>query len=465
VSALHDLTLAEAADLIRARKLSPVELAAAYQARIAAHAEQLHAFVRRTPDVAHAMAAEAEADIARGDWRGPLHGVPMGFKDLYDVQGLATTAQSALLRDNIADEDAHTVSLLRQAGAVFQGKHTTWEFAVGGTGFDCPWPPARNPWALDRDPGGSSSGSGVSVAAGLSLAALGSDTGGSVRFPAAWCGVAGFKPTYGLVSKRGIFPLAHTLDHAGILARNSTDCALVLEAIAGFDPRDPTSLDGAPSAFRPGDPRLDGVRIGLVSNYLGECVTPEPVTLRALAAATEVFRSLGAEVRNVTLPPLREYAEVGVLISRAEGFSVHEATLKASPHLYGEASRSRLELGAMIRAADYLNAQRLRTLLLHRTALVTDEVDLLLAPTVPGPAPVLAEENPASARERLMYTRPFNLNGAPALSLCAGHDAAGLPLAMQIAGRSMEDALVLRAGAAFETATGFWKRRPTGFLA
>ena len=458
------LSIVQAADLIKARKLSPVELTQAMLARIDRYNDQLHAFLRTTPEAALAAARIAEAEIARGEWRGPLHGIPIGLKDIYDVEGLPTTCQSAFYAGHVADKNAFAVDRLLAAGAVLLGKNTTWEFAVGGIGFECPWPPARNPWDTTRDPGGSSSGSGAAVAAGLAIAAMGSDTGGSIRFPAAWCGLAGFKPTYGLVSKRGVFPLAYSLDHAGPLARTSADCAIMMQAIAGFDPDDPASVDRKPPDFTAAK-SVKGLRIGVVRNYFGGCVNTGADTAAAIETALDVFRALGISVTEVTIPPLRSFAEPGVLISRSEAFAIHEANLRHAPHLYGAVSRTRIMLGAFVRASDYINAQRHRRLLLQQMDEIMEGVDLLVAPTVPASAPLLEAEDPADARERLMFTRPFNMTGTPVLSICTGFDGSGLPLSMQIAGRAFEDDVVLRVGAAFEAETGYHKRRPASFAA
>jgi aspartyl-tRNA(Asn)/glutamyl-tRNA(Gln) amidotransferase subunit A len=302
------LTVAEAARRIAKRDLSPVELTDAYLARVATHDGVLRSYIRVTPEAALAAARQAEAEIMGGGPRGPLHGIPFALKDIFDSAGLPTTGHSARCVDNIAVEDAETTARLKAAGAVPLGKLATHEFATGGPSWDLPFPPARNPWDLTRFPGGSSSGSGVAVAAGLAPGAMGSDTGGSIRLPAAFCGTAGLKPSYGRVSKRGVLPLSYTLDNAGPLAWTVEDCAILLQAIAGHDPRDPASADLPVPDYR-AELRngINGLRIGLVRHWYETDRRASDPTIAAMDAAVSVLRGLGAEVREVTLHPLAAY--------------------------------------------------------------------------------------------------------------------------------------------------------------
>jgi aspartyl-tRNA(Asn)/glutamyl-tRNA(Gln) amidotransferase subunit A len=266
--ALHFLTIAEASRRIRAGRLSPVTLTEAYLDRIRALDETLHAYIKVLEPEALATALQAEAEIAAGAWKGPLHGIPLGIKDIYNTSGIATTGHSALFQGHVPAEDATTVRLLRDAGAIVLGKLATFEFAIGGPSFDLPWPPSRNPWNVARQPGGSSSGSGCAVAAGLCAGAMGSDTGGSIRYPAAWCGIAGLKPTYGLVSRRGILPLAYTLDHAGPMCWTSEDCALMMQVLAAHDPADPASANVPIPDFAAAlNGTLSGLKIGVVRHF------------------------------------------------------------------------------------------------------------------------------------------------------------------------------------------------------
>ncbi len=456
---LHDMTIAEASALIRTRKLSPVELTRAFLDRVAELDGQLNAYLLPLPDQALAAARQAEAEVAAGNWKGPLHGIPLGLKDIYNTAGVRTTGHSALFRDHVPSEDAVTVAKLRAAGAVFLGKLSTWEFAIGGASFDLPWPPARNPWNTARDPGGSSSGSGVSVAAGLAMAAMGTDTGGSIRGPASWCGIAGHKPTYGLLSRRGVLPLAFSLDHTGPMCWTSEDCALMMDVLAGHDPLDPGSADVAVPPFAASlGGGLAGLRIGVPRNFFETDLTCEPEILAAFNASLDVFRGLGATVQDITLPPLGLFTDMNSLITAAEAFAIHQEWLRKTPELYGERGRLRIMAGAFVSAETYVNAMRERTRLTGVVAQAMTGCDLLMMPTRQMVAPVLGGYD-SSAGPSL--TRPFNLTGYPALSICNGFTAAGLPISLQIAGRPFEDALVLKAGDAFEKATSYRAIRPT----
>ena len=313
------LSVAEAAALIADRQLSPVELTRAYLDRIERLNGTLHAYVRVLHDDALAAARVAEADIVAGRYRGTLHGIPIGLKDIYDTAGVATEGGSKLCLGRIPAADATTTRLLKEAGAIVLGKLTTWEFAIGGTAFDTPFPPACNPWNIERDPAGSSSGSGAAVPAGLCAAAMGSDTGGSIRWPAAWCGLAGLKPTYGRVSRAGIMPLSFSLDHAGPLTWTVEDAAIVLQAIAGHDPRDPASSDRPVPDYRAAlaRPELSGVRLGIArSMFERDCIASDEMRM-AFEAAVQVLRGLGASISEVELPPLALYSAAAFLISRA----------------------------------------------------------------------------------------------------------------------------------------------------
>jgi aspartyl-tRNA(Asn)/glutamyl-tRNA(Gln) amidotransferase subunit A len=302
------LTLAQAAELLRAKRLSPVEYAQALLRRIETHDGRLNAYLRFMPEAALADARRAEAEIARGEWRGPLHGVPYGLKDIVDYAGVPTTAHSKILADNVARADAAVTQRLRAAGGVFTGKLATHEFAIGGPSFDLPWPPARNPWNRDHFTGGSSSGSGAAVAAGFVPAAIGTDTGGSVRNPAALCGIVGMKPTYGLVSRRGVVPLAFSLDHVGPLTRTVRDNALMLEAIAGYDPADPGSAQAACGGYcRELERGVRGVRIGVIRHFYARDMQADDEMHASIEAAAERLRELGAEVREIETAPLDQF--------------------------------------------------------------------------------------------------------------------------------------------------------------
>jgi aspartyl-tRNA(Asn)/glutamyl-tRNA(Gln) amidotransferase subunit A len=452
-------TIAEAARLIAARRLSPVELAKECLARIAARNPALHAFILVTEERALADARAAEARQMAGALKGPLDGIPIAHKDIYDTAGIRTTAHSAQLEDRVPEEDAVTVAKWREAGVVLLGKLATHEFAFGGPSFDLPWPPARNPWDTERFTAGSSSGTGAAVAAGLILGGTGSDTGGSIRGPAALCGIAGIKPSYGLCSRRGILPLAQTLDHAGPMAWTSEDCALLLEAMAGHDPHDPGSADRPPPRFDL-EQEWRGRRVGVIRHMHERDHPVSPATLTGIEETAEILRGLGAELVEVTLPSLAEFNAAGWVTLSAEAWAVHEEWMRTRPMRYGEFLRARLALGGLLSAGDYIQAQRRRRDLIARSFAATEGVDLLLTAAAPGEAPRIREVSKWASLEKPNFTIAFNLLGWPALSICTGFGEGGLPVAAQIVGKPWQDGLVLAAGHAVERANGHRARRP-----
>ena len=455
------LSIAEAGRLIAAKKLSPVELIRAMLARIAAVDQQLNAFLLVSERQALAAARTAERAIAAGS-RGPLLGIPVAYKDIYETAGVRTTAHSRILADNVPTEDAETVRRLNAAGTVMLGKLATHEFAIGGPAFDLPWPPARNPWDTRRFTGGSSSGSGAAVAAGLALGALGSDTGGSIRLPAAYCGIAGLKPTPGLVSRRGIIPLAPSLDTAGPMAWTAQDCAILLDALAGYDPLDPASVRGPPVSYaRAVEAPLKGLRVGLVRRFYEHDVPGSPEVLQMMTRAAATLRGLGCRVEEASLPPVQEYNAVGRVIISAEAYALHEATLKSRLSEFSRVFRVRVLAGALIRAADYIAAQRRRTDLIAETARVFERFDVLIAPPTAGAAPLLTEQRPDDGFSRPLLTTVANVAAIPSLVVCGGFTATGLPLGLEIMGPAWADALVLRVGHQFEQAAGLRGRRPS----
>ncbi|HEY0183958.1 MAG TPA: amidase [Rhodopila sp.] len=457
---LHFLTIAQASAELKARRLSPVELAEAFFARVTQLDARLNSHLLVLEEQAMADARKAESEIAAGGWKGPLHGIPIGLKDIYNTAGIRTTAHSALFKDHVPTEDAFTVSLLREAGAIITGKLATWEFAIGGSSFDLPWPPARNPWDLSLDPSGSSSGSGAAVAAGLCAGAMGSDTGGSIRGPAAWCGIAGHKPTYGLLSRRGILPLSFSLDHAGPMCWTSEDCALMMQVLARHDPQDPGSASVATIDFAGGVGKsLRGLRVGVVRHFFEKDLLTDPETIAALETSVAALRDLGAVVGDVALSPFGTYADCGSLISRSEAYAIHQHWLRTAPEQYGAFGRHRLMAGAFISAADYINAQRERTRLVAEFLEVMKGVDVVIFPTARCPARPIGEDSMASGFQPF-FNRAFNVLGAPALSVCNGFSQTGLPLALQIGGRPFEDALVLQVGDALESVLQTRSRRP-----
>ncbi|HVH78742.1 MAG TPA: amidase [Stellaceae bacterium] len=458
---LHWMTLAEAAEAIASRKLSPVELTKALLDRIDRLDPNLNVFIRLDADAAMAAAKAAEQEIASGRPRGPLHGVPVGIKDIIDVAGLPTTCHSKILIDHIASDDAVCVNRLRGAGAIVLGKLSTHEFAIGGPSFDLPWPPARNPWNAAHHPGGSSSGSGAGVAAGLFPMALGSDTGGSVRNPASACGIVGLKPTYGLVSRRGVFPLSFTLDHVGPLTRTVTDNALVLEAIAGHDPLDPGSAAVADGRYTAALERgVRGLRIGFVRHFHETDLPADPEVAGALEEVAGTLKSLGADLRDVRLPTLGEFAAVNRVILQSEAWAIHGPWLRERPGDYGQLARRRLLAGAFISAGDYVQANRRR---LEMIAAVEDafrEVDVLLCASAMDP-PSRIEDAEATERTYPRQARtPFNVTGHPALAMMAGLSSGGLPLSVQFVGRNFAEATLFQVARAWERAAGTDRKHP-----
>lgn len=455
------LTIAEAAQQIAAKQLSPVELTQSCLARIKRLDGELHSFLLLTEEKALAEARASEARMMAGTLKGKLDGIPIGHKDIYNTAGIRTTGHSKLLENNVPTADATTVRLWAEAGVVLLGKLATHEFAMGGPSFDLPWPPARNPWNTEHFTAGSSSGTAAAVAAGLVLGGTGSDTGGSIRGPAALCGITGIKPTYGLVSRAGVLPLAFTLDHAGPMAWTVEDCALLLQGFAGYDPTDPASADRPVPDFsaKLGD-SVKGLRIGVVRHFFENDHPVTPATLAGINHAIEVFEHLGAEVSDVTLSPMAEYHACGSIILTAEAYAVHEPWLKSRFNDYGELFRNRIGLGAFIGSAAYIQAiRRRRTLCLElRDAMA--KFDILVSASQPGEAPRITEVPPWGSLEKPSFTLPFNVTGYPAMSVPTGFGAGELPVCMQLIAKPFQEPLLFQAGHAYETATGSRKRRP-----
>lgn len=446
----HTLTLADAAALIAARRLSPVELLEDCLARIATLQPRLDAFIRMNLAEAAAAAREAEAEITRHGPRGPLHGIPVGLKDIIDLKGHPTTCHSKLRLDHMAAEDAAVVARLRAAGAVFPGKLATHEFAVGGPAFDLPFPPARNPWDRTRLPGGSSSGSGAAVAARMLPAALGTDTGGSVRHPASHCGIVGLKATYDLVPRAGVFPLAFSLDHVGPMTRTVRDAALMLNVMA----------DGGQDYTRGLTDGVRGLRIGYVRHFHE---VDQPASAEMAAALDEAARLLAAEgaiVTVVTLPSLDEFAAVNRTIMAAESSVIHEEWLKTRPQDYAAVTRRRLLPGMFLPAVDHMHAARRRTQLLARVNEVFAEVDLLLTASSMEEAAIIDDEPEVERTYPRQARTPFNVTGQPAITLMSGLSANGLPLSLQLAAPAHAEALLLRAAHGYERAAPWKDRAP-----
>ncbi len=455
------LTIAEASNLIATRQLSPVELTEAYLTRIEALDHLLDSFVTLTAERARTEAKAAEATIMASGPVSRMHGIPYCLKDIYETAGIRTTAMSKLLADNIPTRDSFCQEKLVAAGGVLLGKNATWEFAHGGPSWDVLFPPARNPWNPEYSPAGSSSGSGAAIAAGFAPATLGSDTGGSIRGPAAACGIAGLKPTYGLVSRRGVIPNCFSHDHAGPLAWTCEDLAILMRVIAGHDPEDPGSAKLAIpdySAALTGD--IKGLVIGVPASWLEDEDPPTPATKAAFEAALEVFRGLGCSIRPVKLPPLRQFDDAKKTIAVAELFTIHGKDLRTRPRLFGASLRYRIIAGGLVRAEEYINAMRLRTDLARAMQAVMETIDVLMLPTA-EPAAKLQPVPPSSLFTKSSFTTPFNVGGNPALSVCSGFADNGMPFSLQIVGGLFDDATVLKVGDAYEKATPWRQKRPS----
>ncbi|MBO0713054.1 MAG: amidase, partial [Acetobacteraceae bacterium] len=398
----------------------------------------------------------------RAGRKGGLLGIPLAYKDVIETEGVLTTAHSRLLADNVPERDAETVARLTAAGAPMLGKLATHEFAIGGPSFDLPWPPARNPWDPRRYTGGSSSGAGAAIAAGLCLGALGTDTGGSIRLPAAYCGIAGLKPTPGLVSRRGVIPLAPSLDTIGPMAWTVEDCAILLDAIAGHDPADPASVPTAAGNYaRALASPVKGLRVGVLRHFYERDVPASPEVQQMMARAMAGFRALGCRVEEATLPAVQEYNAVGRIIISAEAYALHEAHLKTRLSDYSRIFRVRVLPGGLLRAADYIAAQRRRSDLIATTARLFAEFDALIYPTTPIAAPMLTEQRPDEGFLRPFLTTVANVTAMPALTLCGGRTTGGLPLGLEIMGPAWGEATILSLGRHIEQVSGTRTTRPS----
>ena len=457
---LLSCTIVEAAAAIRAGDVSPVDLAQAELDRIDALDDRLHSFVLLTRELALEQAAAAERELAAGHDRGPLHGIPIGLKDLYATRGIRTTGHSKALLDWIPDHDATAAVRLRDAGAVLLGKQGMSEFAFGGYANE-PFPAPRNPWNTDHEPGGSSSGSGVGVAAGLCFASLGSDTGGSIRKPASHCGVVGIKPTYGRVSRHGVLPLAWSLDHAGPLTRSVEDAAIVLGVIAGQDPLDPTSSSESVPDYRAALGRdIRGLRFGVPWAWVHELGTIDDEVVAAFETALDVLREQGGQIVEVDGAPFIVSRPLNTIILTAEAYAYHEDTLRNRPELLGPGLRNRLREAAFLSAADYIAAQRARSVVRRQIGEILRGVDAILSPTSATPGEALARIDPETRFREPSFVNPANLLGDPAISVPCGFSSGGLPIGLQIAAGPFEEPLVLQIARAYEAATPWHERHP-----
>jgi aspartyl-tRNA(Asn)/glutamyl-tRNA(Gln) amidotransferase subunit A len=455
---LCSLTIAESSRLIAARNLSPVELVAAHLERIDETDSDLNSFITLLAEEAVAAAAAAEAEIQNGNYRGPLHGIPIGLKDLYYTRGVRTTVGSKIMGDFVPDYDAAVVERFAEAGAVLMGKLQMHEFALGATSENPHYGPARNPRDTERVTGGSSGGSGSAVASGQCMGALGSDTGGSVRIPASLCGIVGLKPTFGLVSRYGVFPLSWSLDTVGPMTRTVEDTALIMNVIAGPDLRDPSSSgrDAEDYTAELGE-GVDGTRIGIPREHFFDVLDDE--VSEAVMRAAGVMEGLGASVEEVSVPMLDHVSAISGAILITEAAEVHLDNLRERADLFDPEVRARLELGALSPAVQYIKAQRARSAFSRQMLRTMARVDILLTPTCPIVAPRIGEQMVAvgdriDSRNAVLsrLTRPFNLSGNPTVSLPCGSDSRGMPIGLQLTGRLFDETGLLRVANAYEGA-------------
>jgi aspartyl-tRNA(Asn)/glutamyl-tRNA(Gln) amidotransferase subunit A len=458
---LAALSLWDAAELLRGRKVSPVELTNACLARIERLNPALNAFITVTADQALVDARAAESDIARGRRRGSLHGIPIALKDLFDTAGVKTTAASAVFADRVPSQDAEVVRRLKQAGAVLVGKLNMHEFAYGDTSAQSHFGPVRNPWDRQRISGGSSGGSGAAVAARLCYGALGSDTGGSIRQPSAYCGIVGLKPTYGLVSTTGVVPLSWSLDHVGPMCRTVADAAVLLQVIAGYDPRDTNSVDAVPPDYaKVLGQKVSAFRLGIPRAVFYEGLDPE--IEHVINDALQVLQRLTASTRDVELPKYQRLPVVG-----AEAYAFHFPYFTKTPELYKTPTRQRIEGGSRISASEYIEGKRELDRLRRAVADVFSTVDLLVTPTAPI-LPQTVEEalkdpvvpQPGGVAPSLRNTQPFDIYGLPTISIPCGFSRTGLPIGLQISGPHLGEPQVLALAHAFEQATEWHRRSP-----
>lgn len=455
---LVSLSIQEASSLIKKKQISPVELTQAHLDRIQQLDKRLNAYITLTPELSLQQARQAETEIWQGDYKGPLHGIPLALKDLYETEGIRTTAGSTFFSEYIPDEDAEAVKKLKLAGAVMLGKLNMHEIALGVTNENPHYGDCCNPWDLSCITGGSSGGNAAALAAGLCMGALGSDTGGSIRIPASLCGVVGLKPTCGRVSLRGVIPLSWNLDHAGPMARSVGDVAILLQAIAGYDAQDAWSINMPVDDYRVNELKdLSGLRIALASDgYFTDTAIMDAEVQLAVDTAALIFENLGAIVERVTFPNAREATMANGLMTPSDAAAFHHQRLEENPQGFGPDVLKRLHTGAAYSSTEYSLARRVQTILRCQFNEFFEEYDLLLTPTTPITAPIRGSAD-AVERARLLtrFTAPFNLTGLPALSVPCGWSSEKMPIGLQLVGKAWAEAKLLMAGELFEKMRGF----------
>ncbi|MBM3944692.1 MAG: Asp-tRNA(Asn)/Glu-tRNA(Gln) amidotransferase GatCAB subunit A [SAR202 cluster bacterium] len=459
---LHYLTIAEASRLIQGKKLSPVELTQAFLDRIDKLDGKLATYITLTADIALAEAKKAEADIARGTYKGSLHGIPIALKDNYGTKGIRTTAASRVLADNVPAADSTAWARLKAAGAVLLGKLTLSEFACGGPDPETGFPMPRNPWDLTRNAGGSSNGSAIAISAGLCMASMGTCTRGSIRAPASFCNVVGLKPTYGRISRNGVIPLSWTLDHCGPMTATVEDAAIMLGATAGHDPADPTSSAAPVPDYRAAlKPDVRGLRIGVPRHfYFPDRPDVQREPLRIADAALRKLEQMGARVEEIEIPSLKYSDPAALVLLLGEGFAYHQRKLLATPELYGPIDRTEFRVASLFTLGDYVQAQRARSLLQKEYLEALKTYDLIAGPSFAIVAPAWDGPPGMAVSTAPSFTGMYNLTGLPAISVPAGFTPGGLPSGLQLAGKPFDEATVLRAAYAYEQATDWHKKRP-----
>ena len=461
-------TIADLAPRIRSREISPVELTASYLERIEKLNGQLQAYITVCKDMALASAREAEGEILGGTYRGPLHGIPIGLKDQFFTKGVRTTAGSRLYAELVPDEDATVTRRLKDAGAILLGKHNLSEFALGGTRRH-PYGTPRNPWDQERIPGHSSSGSGVAVSASMCAAAVGEDTGGSGRIPAAACGIVAIRPTYGRVSRHGIFPVCWSMDTASPMTRSVEDCAVVLQAIAGHDPLDRMSSRlPVPDYSSKLKDSISGTRVGVIK----ELIPPDsadPDVRAAFQRSIEVLEKLGASTDEVSIPLIPMSAPFFVAICDTDGAHVHFDSIRTRHQEYDSATRARLMSASLVSVGIYNRAQQARSVLRDQIMSALRHVDVLLSPMSGGPPPKIDEETVVfRSKEDVIrrqfgsrsFTTPYSLAGLPAIAIPCGFTSSGMPIGLQLGGKAFDEGTVLKVAFAFESQTEWHSRRP-----
>ena len=455
-------TIGEIAAALRRKEVSSVEITDALLERIEALDGELHSFITVTAELARHQARQAEKELRSGTDRGPLHGIPIALKDLYMTKGIRTTCHSAVLETWVPEYDATTVVKLRDAGTILLGKLGMHEFAFGGPSVDAPFPAVRNPWNTEHIPGGSSSGSGAALAAGFCYGALGSDTGGSIRTPSSHCGVVGIKPTYGRVSRHGVVPLSWSLDHTGPMARRVEDCAILLQAIAGYDPKDPASANVPVPDFQSHlKGGIRGLRVGVPrAGWFDENLGIDPQTEAAFNQALEALKGLSAIVSDIDGKPFSLARKANQTILVCQGYAYHEKTFQETPTKFGSTVRRRMLEGAFLSAADYISAQRARSVLNQQIRAHFSHVDVFAVPGAPRPPEAFATMDPNEQNLRPSFTNPFNLTGLPAISMPCGFTEGNLPAGLQIIAPPFDEATCLRVAYTYEQATEWHQRRP-----